>query len=219
MNDDAEAARSILACAAGVELAVEGVRQSLDGVVEEVRDWAGAPMIVCLSDGALVRAGRHGLDAVLSLRSGLRAGDSLLLAGRLRHVGTDTCRCCDGTRDYVVVDLTHVLLERAGGRTLVDLDKFGDPALELNSGYLRRSEEHLNSCHGEHLRHAAARRAGKRLDAIAAAQVVGLSPAGVELQYVTVNGSDTLPLTFPGVAHSVDELGHCLRWALHPDLC
>lgn len=219
MNDDAETARSILACPKGAELIVEGVRQPLDDLPDNVRDRAGTPMIICLPGSPPARAGELGREAVLSLRSGLRPTDSVSLAGPLRHLGSDECPCCAGTQEYVIIKVADVVLSRDGIRVPVDLKAFSDPALMLNSGYLRRGEQHLNRCHGEHLRQAIAWRTGGRLDTIVAAQILTLTSTGVELQYITADGSHILPVDFPDVARDTEELAHFLRRALHPDLC
>jgi len=220
LNETAEAARSILARPEGAELAVDGILQPLDGLPESVCDWSGVPVIVCEPGGRVSQGGEARSEAVLSLRGGVLPEDgSLSLVGRLRHAGEDFCPCCGRLREHVLVDLTAVVLERGGVQVEIDVEEFADPALELNSGYLRCSADHLNAHHGEHLREGVAWRTTEHLDAIAAAQVASLSPSGVELRYVTVEGAHVLPLEFPEAARSAEELADRVRWAVHPDLC
>ena len=101
----------------------------------------------------------------------------------------------------------------------IDLGDFGDPALQLNAGFLRSSEAHVNLAHAVHLRTAVARKAGCPVEAIVAAQLVGLSRDGLEVQWVTADGAQRLELRFPEPARTVDELATRVRDALRLDLC
>jgi len=218
MDTDAEAARSILACAAEIEIAVEGEPLVTDEAIG-LQDWSGTPTFVCPPDSALAVAGRHGSQVSLSVSSALDDEDALILAGSLRHLTVDSCDCCDSDRALVAVDLSHVLLMRPRTCTPIDVQTFCDPLLQLNAGYLRRTERHINGAHDDHLRAAIARLTDRPVRAIAAAQVARLAPTGLELQWVTEEGAHAAPLSFARAARSADELGWFLRYALHPELC
>jgi hypothetical protein len=218
MDQHAEAARSILACPADVDLVVDGVPHALaDGAVG-LQDWAGVPTFVCSPDSALARAGGRGLRALLTATSATSRA-RLVLAGRLRPAGTETCTCCDLRREYVAVDLARILLTDDEQRVRVALEDFSDPALELNRGFLSRTLDHLNDHHAEHLRHAVARRTGLPAADIAAACLTELDRRRAELRWVTETGAHRTVLRFDRAARSADELGAQLRRSLHPELC
>ena len=182
----ADAARSILACPDGLTVIVDGVPQSLEDAPLGVQDWCGTPMFVCQADGELSMAAARRGRALLSVDSALADDESLLLVGRLRRAGSDVCPCCDAQSDVVVLDLADVVLSRAGQRQTIAVRDFVDPALQLNTGYLLRSQEHVNLNHAEHLRLAVARqtsmrrgrhrrRAAGRADPVGGGGAVGLA--------------------------------------------
>ncbi len=233
----AATARSILSCPATVELSVDGVPQPLAGPLNGaeglgLQDAGGVPTFLCVPESALSFAAAGGRNVLLSLRSGLSAGepgmpdqwDTLVLAGSLRSVGIEACDCCDDTRDRVVVDVTFVLLTRTlDGQTMdrcrVPLAEFRSPTHHLNRGYLQRSAEHACDCHQEELRRAVASLAGLRLDDVIGVRLSELTPYGAELQWVDANGAQLMGLDFPRPARSTDELGLMLRTQLYPGIC
>jgi hypothetical protein len=213
-------ARSILACPDEVELLVDGVPHPLaDDERLALQDWAGTPTFACAPQGTLSRAGLDGRHALLTLTSPVAAGHQLVLAGQLRQAGSDRCDCCDDERAWVVVDLVLVALVEGEQRRQLDVGDFADPALELNAGFLARTTEHLNDCHGEHLRHAVAQRTGVAVRAIAGVRLADLTPRSVELRWVSLEGAHRTVLRFAGAARSTEELGMLLRRSLHPGLC
>jgi hypothetical protein len=218
MARPAERARSILACHAGFELLVDGVPMG-HGSAWGLQDQTGRPAFLCRPHDALAAAGRQSRSAFLSVRSGLDGSESLLLGGTLRVAETQTCDCCDRVRDQVLVEPVFVLLARGRHRTPVGIDDFVDPALQLNTGYLHRAQEHVNRCHGDLLREVVVRRTGLPATQVAVAQLRGLAARGVELHWVSAEGAHRTVLRFPRMARTPDHLGSLLRRSLHPDLC
>jgi len=231
----AATARSILSCPAAVELTVDGVPQPIDDALDGagafgLQDACGVPTFLCAPDGALAYAACAGRNVLLSLRTGLAdeadpdGWETLVLAGSLRSVGTESCDCCADTRERVVVDVTFVLLTRALAdgsleRCRVPLAEFRSPAHQLNRGYLQRSAEHACDCHQDELRRAVASLAGIRLGDVIGVRLTALTPYGAELQWVDGDGARIMALEFPHVARSTDELGLMLRTQLHPGIC
>lgn len=84
---------------------------------------------------------------------------------------------------------------------------------------LRSVVAHANDHHGDELRLAVASRTGQRVRHVAAAQLTELTPRGVELQWVTMDGAHRAVLRFAATARSAEELGALLRRALHPGIC
>jgi len=218
MNVDVEAARSILACAAEIEITVDGEPLALESPIG-IQDWSGSPTFVCAPESPLALAGLHGSQVSLNVSSALSEDDTLLLAGHLRHLAVDNCACCESDRALIAVDLSHVLLLRSCASTPIDVADFCDPMLQLNTGYLRRTEQHLNESHGDHLRVAVARLTGRSVRTIGAAQVCALTPTGVDVQWITDDGAHAAALVFGRAARNADELGELLRRALHAEIC
>jgi len=219
VNDDARTARSILACPDEVELVVDGVPHPLDGASLSLSDWSGTPVFVCASGCSLSRAGTQRRNALMAVTSSSVEGACLVLAGQLRRAGVNACTCADGAHDLVAVDLSRVLLTRGEQRLAIDLEEFENPTLQLNAGFLRRSEQHINLDHGDHLRHAVAQRLGLRPPEVGGAQLRRLTVLGAELHWVTDEGGASTTLRFPRAARDADELGAYLREVLHPSLC
>ncbi|HEX7738181.1 MAG TPA: hypothetical protein VF426_00885 [Marmoricola sp.] len=218
MDTYAEHARSILACASEIEISVDGEPLVYDDPIG-LQDWSGIPTFVCRPDSALALASHDEREAWLTVTSPLSCDESLLLAGRLRHATTDLCDCCDAERAMVVIELDHVLLMRPRECTPITVDSFCDPSLQLNRGYLRRTELHINGAHDDHLRVAIARLIDQPLRTICGARVADLGPTGVGLQWIDEDGAHSAELRFDRAARDADELGRFLRHALHPELC
>lgn len=219
MRADAEQARAVLAYPHEVELVVDGVVLDVADAPYGVRDAMGTATFVCPPGGRLADAGLRGARMTMTMVGGAAGDARLSIVGRLRVSGTDECTCCDETRDIVVLDADRVLLEHDGERVEIAPKVFADPGLELNAGFLRRSEDHLNRCHAEELRAVVARAAGVPIEEIIAVQLSGLDAAGVELQWVTGEGADRGLVRFPRISRSAAELGAQLRGSLDPNLC
>ena len=214
-----EIARSVLACAAQIELTVDGVPHVLDSGVLGVQDRSGTPAFVCQESSRLAQMARVGCDARIAILSAFDETLSLQVAGRLRLLRHDGCEGCVEAHDIVVVDLAHVLLVVGADQISVDLDRFADPALCLNYGYLRRNQEHINDCHEDLLRAAVACRTSTPMPDIAAASVANLELDHVELRWVTIEGASNEVLQFASAARTAAELGEHLRDALHHGIC
>ena len=89
----------------------------------------------------------------------------------------------------------------------------------MDQDQLTRSAEHANLCHQDELRRAVATTTGTRLAEVVGVSLTDLSPGGVEVQWVDVDGSHCRRLTFDRPATTTDELGEALRRELHAGLC
>lgn len=228
----AAAARSVLACPAGVNLVVDGVDDVLGDLGDlgdlGMRDLGGVPTFSCPPGTRLVQAAAVGRRALLTLESGLGPTSStdrdavLTLGGHLELRGREACECCREVRESVVLVVDVVVLtrpQRHGDQVRVPVDHFRSPDLVLNRGYLQRSAEHANLCHQDELRRAVASTTGTRLAEVVGVSLTDLSPSGVEVQWVNTEGSHRRRLAFPRAATSTDELGDLLRSQLHAGLC
>lgn len=233
----AAAARSVLACPAGVNLVVDGVDDVLGDLGDPqtggagelgMRDLGGVPTFSCPPGTRLVEAAAVRRRALLTLESGLGPTSSsdrdavLTLGGHLELSGQEACECCSEVRETVVLVVDVVVLtrpQRHGDQVRVAVEQFGSPHLVLNRGYLQRSAEHANLCHQDELRRAVASTTGTRLAEVVGVSLTDLSPAGVEVQWVDPEGSHRRHLAFPRVATSTDDLGDLLRSQLHAGLC
>ncbi|WP_232677017.1 hypothetical protein [Nocardioides sp. R-C-SC26] len=238
----AAAARSILACPAGVNLVVEGVDDVLaDADDLGMQDLGGVPVFSCAPGTALGRAAADRRRALLVLESGLGPvgssdrGATLSLGGFLVHRGDDRCDCCEDVRERVELEVDMVMLTRTAERDTttsflldvderglgvrVSLDEFASPAHALNRGFLQRSTEHANSCHQDELRRAVSTITGTRLAEVIGVSLRDLNPRSVQIQWVDTSGAHATSLDFAHTARSTDELGDLLRERLHAGLC
>ncbi|MBZ5735861.1 hypothetical protein K8Z61_15310 [Nocardioides sp. TRM66260-LWL] len=211
---DAALARSILACPAGAQLAVEDV-DHLDLARVVLCEVAGVPMLGCPADSPLATAATLGRGAVLTLASGLpgRPG-TLLVLGRLEAVRLERCACpcAEGARQVVRLDVRHVSLRTPDRpRRLVPADAFADPVHALNAGHLVRTAAHANEHHGELLRDAVAAATGVPATHVLGVELTGLTAHGVELAWVDVDGAHREGLAFPRPAADLDDLSLLLR--------
>lgn len=227
----AAAARSILACPAGVDLVVDGLDASYADV--ELREDRDRPLLSCPAGAPLAMAAAERRGAVLTVTSGVgRPGaperDAIVtLSGRLDAVALDECRCCDEVRVQVALHLDLVLLARAGllarspeaPRLRVPLPAFTSAEHDLNRGFLQRSAEHADLCHQEELRRAIATRTQTRLGDVIGVQLADLRPDGVTLRWVDASGAHAAELRFARAAADAEELGELLRAELHAGLC
>jgi hypothetical protein len=219
-------ARSILACPAAVSMVVEGETRLVDADHQlGLTDQHGSPTFVCTVDSPVARAAQAHRSALLTLTSGLGSrgslerADTLTLAGRLERTGVEDCDCCGETRHVVTLDLSFVLLARADRQLRVPLDQFRSPAHHLNRGHLQRSVEHANDCHQEELRQAVSHGTGTRPGDLLGVRLAELTPSGVEIQWIDVDGAHRNVVSFPRTADNLDELGELLRRGLHAGLC
>lgn len=228
-------ARSILACPGSVSLVVDGHPSVLDDDALGMQDVHGTPSFSCPPESELATAAGHHRSALITIESGLGAAGSaerrmtLTLAGRLETRGVEDCACCAETRHVVVLELNFALLsrraapdgdqERPDEQFRVPLEHFRSPAHHLNRGYLQRSVEHANNCHQEELRRAVSTTTGTPMGRLLGVALFGLSPAGVQVRWVDVDGARHLDVTFPRAARTTSELGEMLRRELHSGLC
>ena len=228
----AAVARSILSCPADIDLIVDGVATLLDGEdVLGLHDVHGTPTFACAVDSDLAEAGVLGRSALLTITSGLgprgslERSDTLVLTGRLEALGAQACECCAETRQVVGLRLNVVLLTRTGAspqdeqQFRVPVEHFASPVHHLNRGVLQRSVEHANDCHQDELRRAVSLTSGVRLADVVGVRLTGLSPRGVEMAWVDVEGAHRDLIHFPRPARTVGELGDMLRRELHAGIC
>ncbi|MDO9458098.1 hypothetical protein [Nocardioides sp.] len=232
----AAAARSVLACPAGVNLVVDGVDDVLGDLGDPdtggagelgMQDIEGVPTFSAPTGTRLVGAAALGRRALLTLESGLGRAASLerdavlTLGGRLERRGEVSCECCNEVRETVVmvVDVVVLTLPQGFDQVRVSVDHFRSPDHVLNRGYLQRSTEHANLCHQDELRRAVSGTTGTRLAEVVGVSLTELAADGVEVQWVDLEGSHRRRLTFPRPATSTDELGDLLRSELHAGLC
>jgi hypothetical protein len=219
-------ARSILACPAGAEVAVDGFPAV--GCDDELglRDEDGTPTFTCRSDSEMAVAGRVGSAALVTLASGLGPADgpdralSLTLTGTLRLGPVASCTCCGEERLDVALELDFVVLSRGDGdQRRVPLSAFRSPQHRLNRGYLQRALEHANDCHREDLGHVVARTTGTPPEHLLDVSLVDLTTQGAELSWIDRRGGHRAALWFSRPARTVEELGVLLRHELHAGIC
>lgn len=225
----AAAARSILACPAAIDLAVDGLDSLQEILAEEeltLRDVDGVPTFSCPAGSELARVALTNPGALLEVRSGLgrpgsgERGRRLKLAGRLSVRRLPECACCGEPREIVELAVDFALLvDRDDGAERVPLTAYLSPLHGLNRGFLQRTAEHATSAHPEELRQAVATLTGSPEQDVAGVTMVDLSPSGVELRWVDTEGAHVRPLRFDRPARSARELGELLRHRLHAGLC
>ena len=228
-------ARSILACPATVSLVIEGQEHAV-GADEDLAltDHRGTPTFLCPETSPVARAAAEHSSALLTVASGLgprggpERGDTLTLAGRLERTGYEQCDCCNEVRHVVSLNLNFVLLARPAApattgvsdrQLRVQLEEFRSRAHHLNRGHLQRSVEHANDCHQEELRQAVGTGTGTRAGDLGGVRIARLTPSGVEIQWVDVDGAHRNLVSFPRTAADLDDLGELLRRGLHAGLC
>lgn len=226
VDEDADLARSILACPESAELAVDGYPSI--GCDDELglRDEDGVPTFSCRSWSPMAQAGREGSRALVTLVSGLgehRGTDhplTLTLTGSLVIGPLESCTCCGEERHDVVLELDFVVLTRGGGdQRRVPLQAFRSPGLRLNRGYLQRAMEHANDCHREDLGQVVTRTTGTRSEQLLDVQLADLTTQGAELVWIDHDGGHRAAFWFSRPARSVEELGVLLRRELHAGIC
>jgi hypothetical protein len=224
------AARSIASCPADLELLVDGAPTPLgDEDTVGLADPHGEPTFSCHVDSALADAAGLGLSVLVTLASGLGPaggpdrGTELVLAGRLRVLGTDHCACCAETRVLVGVAVSTVMLSRPGShgdvQQRVPVEAYRSTLLQLNVGFLQRSVEHANDDHQDELRRAVSLSSGTHLRDVLGVRLTGLSTRGVEVSWVDPTGAHRTLVDFPSPARTPAELGEVLRRTLHAGLC
>lgn len=221
-------ARAVLACPAAVELLRGGLPVELDEEVLGLSDDGGRPTLACPEDSSLLTAAARREVVSIHLVSGVGAArgpapadraDQLHLTGRLVLGGTDGCSGCPEAHRVVVLEPSAVVLTVHGRATPVPVGDFLAEEHVLNRGYLQRAVEHANACHGDELRRAASRRSGLPLPRLLAASLGALTPAGVELRWLDVEGAHVERLRFAPPAATPAELGELLRHHLDGGVC
>jgi hypothetical protein len=225
VTDDAELARSILACPRSAEIAVDGFPSLAREDDLGLRDADGRPQFSCPARSLMADAGRAGSKALLTLTSGLRLTDgpelelSLTLAGALEIGPVESCSCCGEQRQDVGLEPELVVLGRGQEQVRVPLAAFRSPALGLNRGYLQRAVQHANSAHRADLAEAVTRMTGTPAERLLEAGLAGLTPHGAELTWIDRDGGHRATLWFSRAARTVDELGVLLQRELHAGIC
>ena len=236
-DQDAAHARSVLACPAGVTLAIEG---AIEGTVEGrtgtvadataaglgVDDRHGTPTFHCPTGSGLADAAARGARATVTVSSGLGAPGSpersarLLVSGRLAVRGTTSCRCCAEPRETVVLTPETVLLAHPGAPAVeVSLALFCSPDHELNTGYLQRIARHVAQEHQDRLRRTVAVATATPLEEVLGVGLTDLTREGVSVGWVDLQGAHLSPLRFPRPARTASELSAMLRRELDAGPC
>ncbi len=207
----AAAARSILACPATADLEVDRLPLPLDDVV--LGELGGRPTLTCEAGSPLARAAASRSVARLGLVGAVRgrAGDALVLTGRLGPLETAACASCDHEHLVVGLDPAAALVTLAGHRHQLPLADYLSPAHQLNRGYLQRSLEHVEEHHHDDLRRSVAASTGTPLDDLVAVRLRELDARGVTLEWIDPGGAHQVRLRFPHRASSTVELGRLLR--------
>lgn len=224
LDRDAELARSVLACAAGIRLVLPGTTQP-DDASPSMSDVGGMPRFGCTVGSVLHRAAAAGCQALLTASSGVgpigspsRASD-LRLVGTLRLVEPERCECCDDIRQVAELGVSRVMLTVAGRPVPIPLEDYLDPSLELNPGFLQRVTEHINEAHQTPVRQAVATLTSQPLASVLGAGIRRLEADGADLDWVTGVGAHRTRLVFARTATDADDLGDLLRDTLHPGIC
>ncbi len=222
------AARSILARPGAVHLVADGVDDVLGDLATPpgLHDRGGVPTLSTPVGTRLARAATERRRARLRIGSGLGPAGSadraavLDLGGLLEARGRETCACCEAQRETVALLVDRVVLT-PGGRapTRVPVERFRSARHLLNRGYLERTAEHATLGHQAELRRAVSTLTGTRLAEVVGVSLTGLSAAGVDVQWVGLDGSHVRPLVFGRVAATPAELSDILRRELHAGLC
>lgn len=226
---DAAHARSVLACPAAVILAIEGRSGSVGDTTAAglgIDDRHGTPTFHCPTDSGLATAAARGARATITVTSGLGAPGSadratrLLVSGRLSVRDTGRCRCCEESRESVVLEPETVLLAPAGAPAVdVSLALFRSAEHELNAGYLHRIARHVAEEHQDQLRRTVASATATPLSEVLGVGLSELSTEGVSVGWVDLQGAHLSTLRFPRPARSTAELNAMLRHELDAGPC
>jgi len=215
MRRTASLARSVLDCPGEVRVRVDGdVRGETSDAYLQLHDELGRPVLVCSLDETLALEAGSCVRVDLKVTSALPGEEALALSGRLLWARRETCQCCWETRDVVAVEIGRALLESGTSTLPIDPRALLEPGLELNEGFFWRSQAHVNLAHAEELRDAVSARFDVSRASLIGAQLVGLDPSGVEIQWVTDAGARAERLPFPVLATTTDEVRTLLCSAL-----
>lgn len=200
-------ARSVLACPAAAWLVVDG-----SGTAVALGDSWGTPTVEAPPGSPVAAAAAARRPASLRVASGLapRHGvpELLALGGRLAAHGDDTA----------VLVVSAVVLHRAGRSHPVSVAQFHAPEHRLNRGFLQRAADHATRCHQDELRRAVSASTGRPMGDLLAAGLSALTPSGVDVTWVDLDGAHRTRLVFSRTARSTSELGEVLRRELHAGL-
>lgn len=225
-ENDAELARSILACCTDASLTVDDFPAAGADDDLGLRDVDGVPTFSCRSFSVLAHAGAAGSEALVSLSSGLgpengaERGHVLTITGRLRAGVVEDCRCCGERRHDVHLQVGLVVLTRdSGEQVTIPLRAFLDPTLRLNRGHLQRALEHANDCHRDNLVDVVLQRTDTAREELLDARMTTLSTRGVELAWIDLQGAHRAYVPFSRHARTVEELAMLVRHELHAGIC
>ena len=225
MSNDAELARSILACPETAEIAVDGFPTLAYEDDLGLRDADGTPQFSCPAGSLMAHAGRSRSKALLTLTSALgpEGGPdrqlSLTMTGTLAIGPVESCQCCGEQRQDVGLEPDFVVLGRGEDQVRVPLRAFRDSALRLNRGYLQRALQHANSCHRADLAEVVSRTTGTPPERLLDAGLADLTTQGAELTWIDRDGGHRATLWFSRPARTVEELGVLLQRELHAGIC
>ncbi|HEY1134748.1 MAG TPA: hypothetical protein VGE77_09245 [Nocardioides sp.] len=217
-------ARSALSCPAAASMVIKGTEHLFGGDDLGLQDRSGVPTLICRAGSVVEQAGQSRQKALLRVISGVVEDDSttesVVLAGKLGAPRP----CCDPEMRAVAIEPTIIMLIRtqADGSSRqyrVPTALFRSAAHALNQGYLRRCTEHLNECHDAELRQAVSLCTATPGPYLIGASLNDLSPTGVEVRWVDVEGSHLRRVEFGSPAGTPDELAEALRDHLHAGLC
>ncbi|SDD22963.1 DUF2470 domain-containing protein [Auraticoccus monumenti] len=221
-TDLADDARSVLACARDVTLVVDGVGSAAGADCDARCDLRGTPVLTFPEDSDLALAALGQAVGEMTVTSGLgRPVDRdrrlvLVLAGRLRAAGVESCTCCPARHRTVRLPLERITLLDGERAHEVDLARFSDPRLALNRGHLQRTTEHANEVHGPELLQSVAVLLDRPPGSLLAASLAGVDREGCTLQWLDDLGSHRRRVPFAVPVRTPGELASALAAALDP---
>jgi hypothetical protein len=218
-------ARSAVSCPATASMVAEGVEHLLDSDGLSLSERDGVPTFWCHGDAPVAVAARERRSALLRVTSGVSddpgTGASVVIAGRLTEE-TVPGACCADARVVTLTPSLVVVLEPAEdgstARRTVPLELYNDSTHRLNEGYLRRATHHANECHAGELVTSLALATGAPRSELIAASLAHLTPAGVEVCWIDLDGAHTRTVWFSRTARTPAELSNLLRRELHAGL-
>jgi len=223
-------ARSAVSCPATASMVAEGVEHLLDSDGLSLSERDGVPTFWCHRDAPVAVAARESRSALLRVTSGVAGSDdagrptegaSVVIAGRLTEEEVPGACCADARVVTLTPSLVVVLEPAEDGSTTrrtVPLDLYTDHAHRLNEGYLRRATHHANECHAGELVTSLALATGAPRSELIAASLAHLTPAGVEVCWIDLDGAHTRTVWFSRTARTPSELSNLLRRELHAGL-
>lgn len=218
-------ARSAVSCPSAASMVAEGVEHLLDSDGLSLAERDGVPTFWCHREAPVALAARERRSALLRVTGPASEdggdGVSVVIAGRLAEEEVPGS-CCPDARVVTLTPSLVVVLEPAEDgsttRRTVPLELYTDAAHRLNEGYLRRATHHANECHAGELVTSLALATGAPRSELIAASLAHLTPAGVEVCWIDLDGAHTRTVWFSRTARTPAELSNLLRRELHAGL-